>query len=353
MDIIMKTIGIFFFNLILALLLNLSCNSVEPPDKGNGQDTTSHNFTWQTWTFGEHSSSSLYDVAIINDTSIWAVGEIYLNDSFGQPDPTPYNAAYWNGTGWELKRILYDGNIWTIHTIFAFNENDIWFSAFVRFDGNNFNELPIDPVLVGWTINKLWGTSSNDLYAVGNNGNIAYYNGTSWQKVVSGTDVDIHDIWGSKNSSTGKTTILTIASFQNYGTGMDLIKLDGITASKLDTAGLRIAQSSVWFKGGKNIYVVGDGVFYKDNLNDLTWQQDETHPLLFKRSIRGNDLNDIMIVGDFGLVSHYNGKSWHHYRGNELPNLAGSYYSVSINGNIVTAVGDLDNGRAIFLRGYR
>ncbi|HEX9739188.1 MAG TPA: glucosyl transferase, partial [Ignavibacteriaceae bacterium] len=26
-------------------------------------DTTSHNFTFQTWTFGEHSSSTLYDVA--------------------------------------------------------------------------------------------------------------------------------------------------------------------------------------------------------------------------------------------------------------------------------------------------
>ncbi|MEP0861460.1 MAG: glucosyl transferase, partial [Ignavibacterium sp.] len=28
-------------------------------------DTTSHNFTWQSWEFGQHSSSTLYDVAII------------------------------------------------------------------------------------------------------------------------------------------------------------------------------------------------------------------------------------------------------------------------------------------------
>jgi len=46
-------------------------------------DTTSHNFTWQTWTFGEHSSSRLYDVAIINENNIWAVGEIYMKDSLG------------------------------------------------------------------------------------------------------------------------------------------------------------------------------------------------------------------------------------------------------------------------------
>jgi len=45
---------------------------------------TSHNFTWQTFTFGENSSSVLYDVAIINPDNIWAVGEIYMNDSLGQ-----------------------------------------------------------------------------------------------------------------------------------------------------------------------------------------------------------------------------------------------------------------------------
>jgi hypothetical protein len=43
-------------------------------------DTTSHNFSWQTFTFGEHSSSMLNDVAIIDENNIWTVGDIYLND---------------------------------------------------------------------------------------------------------------------------------------------------------------------------------------------------------------------------------------------------------------------------------
>ncbi|NWG27101.1 MAG: glucosyl transferase, partial [Ignavibacteriaceae bacterium] len=42
-------------------------------------NTTSHDFTWQTWTFGEHSHSRLNDVTIINENNIWAVGEIYMN----------------------------------------------------------------------------------------------------------------------------------------------------------------------------------------------------------------------------------------------------------------------------------
>ena len=49
----------------------------------------------------------LYDVAIIDENNIWAVGEIYLNDSLGQPDPTPYNAVHWDGISWNLKKIYF------------------------------------------------------------------------------------------------------------------------------------------------------------------------------------------------------------------------------------------------------
>jgi hypothetical protein len=158
-------------------------------------DTTSHNFTWQTFTFGERTST-LYDVAIIDENNIWAVGEIYMNDSLGNPDPTFYNAAHWDGQSWQLKRILYKGGIWTIRAIFAFNENDIWFSAYVRYYNGSFIELPIPDILMGWGINKIWGSSGNDLYAVGNYGNIAHYKNGSWTKIESGTTTSLTDIYG-------------------------------------------------------------------------------------------------------------------------------------------------------------
>ena len=56
-------------------------------------NTTSHDFRWQNWEFGEEGagSSTLYDIAIIDENNIWAVGEIYMKDSLGNPDPTFYN----------------------------------------------------------------------------------------------------------------------------------------------------------------------------------------------------------------------------------------------------------------------
>ncbi|MCH9029576.1 MAG: glucosyl transferase, partial [Bacteroidetes bacterium] len=70
-------------------------------------DTTSHEFTFETFTFGTIGSSVLRDVAIIDENNIWAVGEIYLNDSLGKPDPNAYNAIHWDGNSWKLLQLQF------------------------------------------------------------------------------------------------------------------------------------------------------------------------------------------------------------------------------------------------------
>jgi len=58
-------------------------------------DTSSSNFTWQTFTFGGGGeSSAIYDASIISPNDIWACGEIYINDSTGKPDPLCYKAVH-------------------------------------------------------------------------------------------------------------------------------------------------------------------------------------------------------------------------------------------------------------------
>jgi hypothetical protein len=133
------------------------------------------NFTWQSFEFGQHSSSVLYDVAIIDENNIWAVGEIYMNDSLGNPDPTPYNAVHWNGTEWELKRIYFPtvcGSTsiasYPAKAIYAFNDGEIWISSSgdkiaILENGIQINKFCL-PSNVSMGINKIWGTSSNDLY---------------------------------------------------------------------------------------------------------------------------------------------------------------------------------------------
>ena len=168
-------------------------------------DTTSHEWTWTMETFGDFSSSAFYDGAIINDTLAYAVGKIYLNDSLGQYDPTPYNLAIWNGQTWAFKKIFYSGNliITSIRGIYVSQPNEIWLAggSIFRWDGQSchaplvFSRLTLPSQNA--TVEKLWGDSQSNVYGVGNAGTIIHYNGSSWRKIESGTTVDLTDIYGT------------------------------------------------------------------------------------------------------------------------------------------------------------
>ena len=270
-------------------------------------DTSSHNFTWQTFEFGQHSSSTLYDVAIINENDIWAVGEIYMNDSYGNPDPTSYNAVHWNGQNWELIKIGGHGG-YPRRTVFAFLEDDVWFDGVIKWDGVNYtvhmNGFPLEPNGDGWQVNKMWGSGSNDLYAVGAKGHIAQYNGSSWKKITTGTTSIINDAWGIINNQNKTIVYCAVSSFFVEDDKKILKIVDGVVDSV--SWGRDIRLYSAWTNNENFIYVCGEGVFV--NKFD-TWEQINL-PAITTNSIRGNDINDVFVVGSLGTIFHFNGMDW-------------------------------------------
>jgi hypothetical protein len=100
-----KINGLIIF---LMFLLTVSCKKDPPvvPPPIVQIDTTSHVINWTIDEIGEYGSI-LRDVAIIDENNIWAVGEIYLKDTLGNPDPKAYNAVHWDGSKWQLKRIFF------------------------------------------------------------------------------------------------------------------------------------------------------------------------------------------------------------------------------------------------------
>jgi hypothetical protein len=310
-------------------------------------DTTSHNFTWQTFTFGEHSSSVLYDVAIIDENNIWAVGEIYMNDTLGKPDPTFYNVAHWEGLKWELKKLFYKGGIWSIKTIFAFNENDIWFSGYMRYYNGQFIELPIPDILMGWTINKMWGTSSNDLYVVGNSGNIAHYDGKNWQKIESRTALQIYDIWGDYNNKTSEYEVLAIASHVAHGTERKLYQIRNGQAIDISSSPIERSLTGIWFIPNRHYYVVGSGIYEKKLLHDEKWKNNDgefTH--YYTSRVRGTEINNVFVVGALGEILHWNGISWKSLQ-NEGIGRYGDYSGISTKNNLVVMAGETSNQAVI------
>jgi len=310
-------------------------------------DTTSNNFTWQTFTFGEHSSSILRDVAIIDENNIYAVGEIYLNDSTGQPDLFHYNLAQWNGREWKLKKISvdYKGNktIAPLTGIFALPDGKIILSSGIPYlpDGNG-----------GWklyhlwdmgvlnqndgSVNHIWGTSINDLYFAGNKGTIVHYHNGNWSKIESGTTTIINDVWGVKNS-----LILAAVSDRWHRGDYKLLSIYDETVSDFNWPFTRLY--GVWFNSDREIYVVGDGVhLYKNGL----WKTLNITSY-FTTRVKGNALNDVFITGCCNTLIHFNGVNW-----KTMDGIYGNYEGLDVKGNLAVAVGWTTN-KAIIVMGKR
>ncbi|HSD62327.1 MAG TPA: hypothetical protein VLB50_00960, partial [Ignavibacteriaceae bacterium] len=326
--------------------------SINPPAGEAGQssnlidvttmDTTSHDFTWQSWTFGGQAGScTLYDVAIIDENNIWAVGEIYLLDTLGQPDPLPYNAVHWDGNQWQLKRIqtIFRGNLITVplEGIFAFTATDIWAvgSLPIQGDGENWVMYDVrsivDPNL---SLSKAWGSSTNDMYFAGRSGSIAHYLNGQWSKIESGTDANVNDLWGVTKESKDQ-----IKLFCAVPSGYDPSKRRILTINETNSIDSihwnGKVVTSIWTNNGKFLYTSGDGIY---NNKAGNWTGEISIPFYYTNRIRGNYLNDIFVCGNYGFLAHFNGMNWKVY--DEFLQMNTSVFrSIALNNNIVAAVG--------------
>ena len=262
-------------------------------------------------------------MAIIDENDIWAVGEIYTEDTYTYDSLgnflQPYNAAHWDGNKWELKRIktaACGGVVYPpMQAIFAFSKDDIVFTngaMLIHYDGYNFvTDCSLIPSLTGG-INKIWGTSSNDFYVVGNSGMIAHYDGKGWTKIESGTDLDLEDVTGND------LKVLTCG----FWFESQLIKIENGQAGTLLHSGNYYANLPdskygrfsalfykepfwyVWstaglmrfFRNFKSIYLTPARVIGTENLRIV--------------DISMNAVNDILLLDAFGVVLSFNGIRW-------------------------------------------
>ncbi len=309
-------------------------------------DTTSHNWTWEVDTLGI-ANSYLYDIAILNDTLAYAGGQVYLNDSTGKFDQQSYCIAVWNGHVWQLIK-LYDSDNYLIpilRGVFAFNASNVWLTdgGVYRWDGMSrqvsatFSRLSlIGGVENGQSVNKLWGTSSTNLYGVGYAGMIAHYSANTWAKIATNLTTEIHDVWGGSNPAVGNNVVLSAMCNKYWFGDARLLRLSPSGALDSIRWGMQLYPPySVWFNSTSQVYVCGGGMF---RLQNGAWiSMVNGLPPIFANRVRGNGDNDLVVAGDFGVVAHFNGVSWQVYNQLQLPD--GNYESIAIRNNLVIAVG--------------
>lgn len=323
-------------------------------------DTTSHNFNYTIWEFGEFPSSILYDVAIIDDNNIWAVGKINYLDSSGVNEEV-VNALQWNGLIWDNKKIEYYGSCSavrfpTLYTIKLVTDKNMvltnsgsigWFNGISVILDCAINEL------LDGAITSIWANFSNNIYTVGRKGSIVHYNGNVWTKIESGTDLTLTDIYGTSenevyvsgtNTSTVEGIILKKDKLGNWGT---FIESGIVNENELFTK-LYGELDAIWIDERNTIYTGGNLLYrYKNNKwNYVTSLPENTISgnsgsiyRGFILAIRGNGSNDYVIAGDRNTLKHFNGSSWQQIGLPYDPSSPIIWHSLAQKDDIVVAVG--------------
>ncbi len=158
---------------------SLQCKTpIEPVE--SKQDTTSQNFTFQSYEFGGgYESSWLKDVWIFDENNIWAVGYI---DTIG--DKRSENIIRWDGKQWSGFGKQF--NSLGIYGIWALDSSHIWMGVGVVlkykngvFSWEDFSNLDFSK---GRAVHKLWGSSEQNIWGVGPAGTIVHYDGKKLDK---------------------------------------------------------------------------------------------------------------------------------------------------------------------------
>jgi hypothetical protein len=333
-------------------------------------DTTSHDFHFRKFIVCNHLGG-LLDVAIINENDIWAVGDMYMNLPEGKDDYEPVGAVHWDGKEWKQVKLpavaspTYNTFL-TPMDILAFSPTDIWFAngGVIHFDGKkvtkcywiaDFPGNTDNPILEkGKGITKIWGTSSSNIYAVGYKGAIAHFDGKRWKKIESGIDLGIQAVWGSTDPITGEEVVLCVASNLYSGDPPKVLQIKNDKVIGLPIGGLNPSLCSVWFRDLNKVYIAGDADFVKNlNSGNEEWNKFSNKVTKYwSYSVKGNDLNDMVLAGSFGDICHFNGRTWKSYLGSEVEAFYGNLYGMDMKGNTICAVGG-DGRLAIVYLGQR
>ncbi|QTA83005.1 CalX-like domain-containing protein [Desulfonema limicola] len=218
--------------------------------------------------------------------------------------------------------------------IFAVGGNQDTGGTILYFDGKNWNPA-WQQSDKGFTkkLESLWGTSENNVFAVGEQGTVMHYDGKNWSFLNSGTKESLRGIWGyDENNIFTAGDQGTILNFD----GKKWVSMPGNTNRDL---------YQVWGyqenPGSKpELFTAGENgiILYHDG-NEWSSMDSKTTRTL--RNIWGYSGTDVYAAGDGGTILHYNGNQWSSLNSGIKKNIRGLWGS---SGNNVYAAGDSELG---------
>lgn len=280
-------------------------------------DTTSSQFTWTIDTIGTFRTI-LRDVEYVNENDIWVVGTInqMVPDSSGESMVREdFNIAHWDGEEWEMSS-AYHGSV-ELYSITYFAEDDIWVSSGLplHWDGHAWTLFQLWDMgifdLDDGDVKYGWGTSSENMYFVGTLGTIVHYDGTSFTKIESGTDINLKSVSGTPDGE------------HVFVCGVDQLKNSIILHIQDDvTEAIYEGESSQSLPAGapRDVSINGDTAYFSseigvwmynfwNNSHSLIPTSGNYEPIL-GAAIHVSTPNDLFLMGARSEFVHFNGARW-------------------------------------------
>jgi hypothetical protein len=309
-------------------------------------DTTSHNFVWSEYSIpGEASISGCW---VFNDSTIWVMSNRLYTLKNATWQSIPLKNQQDNDLGDGLSG----------SSLFAHSMSDVWIlylGILWHYNGTVAHEFRIYEDGLGilnsssdGAIRAAWGTSSNDMFFVGDKGTIVHFDGTNWMKFPKVTEKNLVAVWGTS------TTDVWASGWSSSTAASVLLHYDGSAWTEINVSEIgwigpgKHALITVWAtdNAGHKVVLAGGSLLWRKTDNG-PWRQDSAD--LRNRlndggfsgiGIRGNIANDLLAAGPYGYLSHWNGKSWHRF--DDLWQPGNAFYAastMSMNGNTAVVAG--------------
>ncbi|MCA9626107.1 MAG: hypothetical protein KC766_00515, partial [Myxococcales bacterium] len=204
---------------------------------------------------------------------------------------TQRGLVHWDGSSWTEIAEVAQGITWSVA---ATSPTNVWSTSFAsvyQFDGATWTQ---HTGLGAQYVRAVWTGGPSDTWIVNDDGTVAHYDGMSWQTyTVGGGSVPMA---GIHKSDSGE-----VRSVSRNG---DLYRL--VDGAFISEPGPTPALTMKMFGIGDHIWLVG-GTSLR-HYDGVAWSEERI--LGNMTGIYGRSARDLWVVGQTGLLAHFDGATW-------------------------------------------
>lgn len=223
-------------------------------------------------------------------TGIWSSPEGDV-----QAVPGPYRLT---ANGWTPAPTT--GAVGSLNAIWGSSADDVWAVGpggnVAHFDGQSWSVVDVGLKDVdASSLFAVTGTGPTDVWAVGRLGMVAHYDGVSWTTGPTAGVVDLNSVW--EPAPGDLWAVGATGALQRYTTAR------GWTVSGVGDQAL----NGVWGTSDSDVWTSSSGNLW--HWNGTKWSPTSIGPGTV-RAIAGRATNDVWAVGLGGTLAHWNGATW-------------------------------------------